>query len=73
MGLIGLVVGLVNGSIVAYVLVDVNSSGTMDFLIPWGTIGLYTAIILSSAFFAAIIPGWLASRIPPSDALRYVG
>lgn len=73
MGLIGLVVGLVNGSIVAYVLVDVNSSGTMDFLIPWGTIGLYTAIILSSAFFAAIIPGWLASRIPPSDALRYTG
>ncbi|MHA2371046.1 MAG: FtsX-like permease family protein, partial [Candidatus Hodarchaeales archaeon] len=73
MGLIGLVVGLVNGALVAYVIVDVNSSGTMDFLIPWATIALYTAIILASAFMAAIIPGWLASRIPPSDALRYAG
>lgn len=73
MGLIGLAVGLANGLFMAYVIVDINSSGTTTFLIPWWSIGIYAAIVLSSAFFAAIIPGWNASRIPPSDALRYTG
>lgn len=73
MGLIGLAVGLANGLFMAYVIVDINSSGTTTFLIPWLPIGIYATIVLSSAFFAAIIPGWNASRIPPSDALRYTG
>ncbi|MFQ5978661.1 MAG: ABC transporter permease [Candidatus Heimdallarchaeota archaeon] len=73
MGLIGLVVGLANGLFIAWVIVDINSSGTTTFLIPWVAIGIYAAIVLASAFFAAIIPGWNASRIPPSDALRYTG
>jgi ABC-type antimicrobial peptide transport system permease subunit len=73
MGLIGLLVGLANGLFMAYVIVDINSSGTTTFLIPWVPIGIYAVIVLSSAFFAAIIPGWNASRIPPSDALRYTG
>ncbi|MFW9915715.1 MAG: ABC transporter permease [Candidatus Thorarchaeota archaeon] len=73
MGLIGLLVGLANGLFMAYVIVDINSSGTTTFLIPWIPIAIYAIIVLSSAFFAAIIPGWNASRIPPSEALRYVG
>ncbi len=73
MGVIGLVVGMFNGGILAWVLVDVNSGGVAKYLIPWDIIGLYTAVILGSAFLAAIIPSYLASRIPPSDALRYVG
>ncbi|MFQ5981574.1 MAG: FtsX-like permease family protein [Candidatus Heimdallarchaeota archaeon] len=71
MGLIGLLVGLVNGAFLGYVLISLNYG--MDFLIPWDAVILYTSVILSSALFAAIIPGWLASRIPPSDALRYSG
>ncbi|MHA2368002.1 MAG: ABC transporter permease [Candidatus Hodarchaeales archaeon] len=71
MGLIGLLVGLVNGAFMGYVLINLNYG--MDFLIPWDVVIFYTTIILSSALFAAIIPGWLASRIPPSDALRYSG
>lgn len=71
MGLIGLFVGLVDGIFMGYVLISLNSG--MAFLIPWPTIAFYAVVILSSAFFAAIIPGWLASRIPPSDALRYAG
>ncbi|MFQ5980280.1 MAG: ABC transporter permease [Candidatus Heimdallarchaeota archaeon] len=71
MGLIGLVVGLVNGAFMGYSLISLNSG--MAFLIWWEAVAFYAVIILSSAFFAAIIPGWLASRIPPSDALRYSG
>ncbi|MFX0115816.1 MAG: ABC transporter permease, partial [Candidatus Hodarchaeota archaeon] len=72
MGVIGLIVGLINGVIMGYALITVWGEGT-ELVIPWITIALYTTVILSSAFFAAIIPGWLASRIPPSDALRYSG
>jgi ABC-type antimicrobial peptide transport system permease subunit len=72
MGVIGLIVGLVNGVIMGYSLISVYGEGT-TLVVPWATIALYTTVILSSAFFAAIIPGWLASRIPPSDALRYAG
>jgi ABC-type lipoprotein release transport system permease subunit len=34
---------------------------------------IFGLITLTSAFVASIIPGRSASRIPPSDALRYVG
>ncbi|MFW9917002.1 MAG: FtsX-like permease family protein [Candidatus Thorarchaeota archaeon] len=72
MGVIGLIVGLLNGIIMGYSLISLFGEGT-KLVVPWATIALYTVVILSSAFFAAIIPGWLASRIPPSDALRYAG
>jgi len=73
MGLIGLVVGLINGSLLGWALTDINSGGTATFLIPWAIIGVYTAITFGAALMAAIIPGWKAAQIPPSEALRYVG
>ncbi|MFX0117306.1 MAG: ABC transporter permease, partial [Candidatus Hodarchaeota archaeon] len=73
MGVIGLGVGLFNGGILSWVLVDVTGGGVAEYLIPWEILSLYAVVILISAFIAAIIPGWLASRIPPSDALRYYG
>ena len=73
MGFIGLIVGLINGSLLGWALTDINSGGTATFLIPWGTIGLYTFITFGAALIAAIIPGWKAAQIPPSEALRYVG
>ena len=73
MGVIGLLIGLINGNLLAYGLVTINSGGLTTFLIPWDTIAIYTAITLGSALFASIIPGRIASLIPPSDALRYVG
>ncbi|MFX0184356.1 MAG: ABC transporter permease, partial [Candidatus Hodarchaeota archaeon] len=72
-GLIGLVVGLINGSLLGWALTDINSGGTATFLIPWAIIGLYTVITFGAALIAAIIPGWKAAQIPPSEALRYVG
>ncbi len=73
MGIIGLLIGLFNGNLLAYGLVTINGAGFTAFLIPWDTIAIYTAITLGSALFASIIPGRIASRIPPSDALRYTG
>ncbi|MFX1512434.1 MAG: ABC transporter permease [Promethearchaeota archaeon] len=73
MGLIGLVIGLFNGCILGYGLVTMFGEGEMSFLIPWAVVGFYTAITLGLAFIAAIIPGWTAQKIPPSEALRYTG
>lgn len=73
MGTIGLIIGLVIGNILAYGLVHINSGGLNAFLIPWVTIFIYVVLTLGSALFASIIPGRVASTIPPSDALRYTG
>ena len=73
MGLIGLVIGIIIGNLLAYGLVTINSSGFVTFLIPWNNIFFYSALTLISALVASIIPGRIASTIPPSDALRYTG
>ena len=73
MGTIGLLIGLLIGNILAYALVDINSSGLTVLLIPWDTISIYVILTLGSALIASIIPGTVASRIPPSEALRYTG
>jgi len=71
MGMIGLFIGFVNGTVMGYALTQVQS-GT-QFLIPWGLVALYGIITLFSAILAAIFPAIIASQIPPSDALRYTG
>ncbi|MHA2092599.1 MAG: ABC transporter permease, partial [Candidatus Kariarchaeaceae archaeon] len=73
MSLIGLVIGFINGSIMGYALTSVNSGGDAVFLIPWGLMIFYSALTVFSAIIAAIFPAIQASRIPPSDALRYTG
>jgi len=42
-------------------------------VIPWGTISAYLFFITFIGFLAGAIPGWVASRIPAAEALRYVG
>ncbi|MHA2032510.1 MAG: ABC transporter permease, partial [Candidatus Kariarchaeaceae archaeon] len=73
MGLIGLIIGFINGSILGYALTDINSGGDASFLIPWPLLGFYAALTLGSALLASIFPAIKAARIPPSDALRYTG
>ena len=73
MSILGLIIALVAGNILAYGLVTIGSSGTGEFLIPWNIIALYTIITLAVAFIASIIPGRIAANIPPAEALRYVG
>lgn len=73
MGIIGLLIGLLNGNLLAYGLVRINGAGFTNFLIPWDNILIYTLLTIGSALFASIIPGRVASMIPPSDALRYTG
>ncbi len=73
MGLIGLLIGFLNGTILAWAFVTVNSGNKAKFLIPWEVNILYTVVTLGASFFSAIIPAWQAQKIPPSEALRYVG
>ncbi len=70
---IGFILGLLNGGLMGYALVHVNTGGKGDFLIPYGLIGLYALLSAAAATIAAAIPGYLAARIPPSHALRYIG
>jgi ABC-type antimicrobial peptide transport system permease subunit len=70
LGLIGLAIGVVNG-----LLISVGFANMMDtaLLIPWQEIGLYLSIIVLIALGSGLIPAIVASRIPPAEALRYVG
>lgn len=73
MSLIGLFIGFINGSILGYALTNINSGGDAKFLIPWSLLGFYAALTVGSAIIASIFPALKASRIPPSEALRYTG
>ncbi|MFX0210249.1 MAG: ABC transporter permease, partial [Candidatus Hodarchaeota archaeon] len=70
LGMIGLIIGVING-----LLVNVGFANMMDvpIVIPWGTIGAYLSFITFIGLLAGAIPGWTPSRIPPAEALRYVG
>ena len=54
---------------------NVGFANMMDVpvVIPWGTIGFYLSLITFIGLLAGAIPGWIASRIPAAEALRYVG
>ena len=71
-GLIGAVLGIVNGNLLAYALLRVIS-GSNSFIIPWVPLLVYVSITFVATMIAAGIPGYLAARIPPSQALRYIG
>ncbi len=70
LGIIGLVIGVVNGLLIN---VGFAQAGDSVLHIPWDRIALYLGFITFIAFISGAIPGWKASRIPPSEALRYVG
>ena len=45
----------------------------VTLVIPWNDIGLYLSIIVLIAIGSGSLPTLVASRIPPAEALRYVG
>jgi ABC-type antimicrobial peptide transport system permease subunit len=70
LGIIGLVIGVING-----LLISVGFANMQDvaLVIPWQEIGIYLSIIVFIAIGSGSIPALVASRIPPAEALRYVG
>ncbi|MCK4848494.1 MAG: FtsX-like permease family protein, partial [Candidatus Heimdallarchaeota archaeon] len=70
LGFIGLIIGVVNG-----LFVNIGFSNMMEVpvIVPWATIGAYLSFITFIGLLAGAIPGYVASRIPAAEALRYVG
>jgi hypothetical protein len=70
LGIIGLVIGVVNGLLISVGFANMQGA---TLVIPWSDLGVYLGFITLIALAAGAIPGWFASRIPPAEALRYVG
>ena len=70
LGLIGLVIGVVNGLLVSQGFANLQGN---PIIIPWEQLGIYLSFIILIAIGAGSIPAYVASRIPPAEALRYVG
>ncbi|MHA2497464.1 MAG: FtsX-like permease family protein, partial [Candidatus Hodarchaeales archaeon] len=70
LGFLGFFVGLAVGNYTAWAAADIQN---IRFVVPWTQVLIYGLIIMGSAFAAAIVPAWTASRIPPSEALQYRG
>jgi putative ABC transport system permease protein len=70
LGLIGLIIGVANGLLFSVGFANMQN---LTLVIPWSDLGLYLSLIVLIAIGAGAIPGWIASRIPPAEALRYVG
>ncbi len=71
---VGLVIGFVNGFILGYgmytqYLIDFD----FRFIIPWTTLAIFTFVTIILSIIAAVLPARRASKIPPSEALRYTG
>ena len=70
LGIIGLIIGIVNGLLVSVGFANLQGN---PVIIPWEQLGLYLSFIVFIAIGAGSIPAYIASRIPPAEALRYVG
>ena len=70
LGVIGLVIGIVDGLLVSLGFANLQN---VTLIIPWEQLGLYLSFIVLIALFAGSIPAYVSSRIPPAEALRYVG
>ena len=70
LGVIGLVIGIVNGLLVSLGFANLQN---MPLIIPWEQLGMYLSFIVLIAMGAGSIPAYIASSIPPAEALRYVG
>ena len=64
------IIGTANGLLVS--LGFANMQG-VALVIPWEDIALYLSIIVLIAIGSGSLPALVASRIPPAEALRYVG
>lgn len=70
LGIIGLLIGVINGLLVSMGFANMQNTA---LVIPWEELGLYLSFIVLIAIGAGSIPALVASRIPPAEALRYVG
>jgi len=70
LGIIGLAIGVANGVLISVGFANMQGA---TLVIPWNDLGVYLGFITLIALAAGAIPGWFASRIPPAEALRYVG
>ena len=70
LGIIGLIIGIINGLLVSVGFANLQGN---PVIIPWEQLGLYLSFIVFIAIGAGSIPAIVASRIPPAEALRYVG
>ena len=70
LGIIGLLIGIANGLLVSVGFANMQG---VTLVIPWEEIGLYLSIIVLIALGSGALPAFVASRIPPAEALRYVG
>ena len=70
LGVIGLLIGIANGLLVSVGFANMLG---VPLVIPWEEIGLYLSIIVLIALGSGSLPALVASRIPPAEALRYVG
>jgi len=71
---VGLIIGFANGFILGYgmytqYLIDLD----FRFIIPWSTLAIFTFVTIILSIIAAVLPARRASKIPPSEALRYTG
>ena len=69
LGIIGLLIGIANGLLVSVGFANMQG---VTLVIPWSDIGLYLSIIVLIALGSGLLPAFVASRIPPAEALRYV-
>jgi putative ABC transport system permease protein len=72
----GVAIGVVTGVIVSHEIFNVlvgGFGGDIEFTIPWFKIAYVTAIAYAATILCTIIPARNASKIPPAEALRYVG
>jgi ABC-type antimicrobial peptide transport system permease subunit len=70
LGIIGLIIGVINGLLVSVGFANLQGN---PVIIPWEQLGIYLSFIVLIAIGAGSIPAYMASRIPPAEALRYVG
>jgi len=70
LGIIGLLIGVINGLLVSTGFANMQNTA---LVIPWEELGLYLSFIVLIALGSGSIPAIAASRIPPAEALRYVG
>ncbi len=43
----------------------------LEFLVPWGELGVIALCAFAASLLAAFLPAWQAGRVAPADALRY--
>ncbi|RLI68268.1 MAG: hypothetical protein DRO63_03020, partial [Candidatus Gerdarchaeota archaeon] len=71
---VGLVIGFINGFILGYgMYTQYLADFDFRFIIPWKMLAIFTFVTVLLSIIAAILPARRASKIPPSEALRYTG